>query len=405
MGKLTDLQIRNAKQGKHSDGGGLYLMVTPVGGKLWRYDFRFNGKRKTLALGQYPSITLMEARQRHLDAIKTIDQGTDPTLERKRAKAVAKVAAGNTFEQVAAAWLDKTKSQRQPSTNQRTVNWLDRDVYPAIGRMPVSTLTAADVLAVLRRMESRGLSDSVTRAKRVISRVMDFAVVEGMAASNPVTAISNRDNFTSAKVKHRPAIIDPVAFGGLLRSIRGYTGHTTTSNAVNLLALVFCRPGELRQLRWEWVNLEQAIIELPAEVMKMGRPHVIPLASQAIEILRQQQAVSGHLELVFPGLRGQGKLLSENTFNAVLRGCGYGPDVHVSHGFRASARTLLKERLKCSADVIELQLAHSKANPLGEAYDRTAMLDERVGMMQTWADYCDKLAHGGEVVQLHRGAA
>jgi integrase len=405
MGKLTDLTIKNAKPGKHTDGHGLYLLVTVSGGKLWRYDFRFDGKRKTLAMGQYPTVTLLEARQRHLDAIKAIEQGSDPTLDRKREKAIAKVAAGNTFEQVAAAWLDKTRNQRQHSTNQRTVNWLERDVYPAIGRTPVSALTAADVLAVLRRMESRGLSDSVTRAKRVIARVLDFAVVEGMAASNPVTAISNRDNFTTAKTKHHAAIISPEAFGGLLRSIRGYTGHITTSNAINLLALVFCRPGELRQLRWEWVNLEQAIIELPGEIMKMRRPHLIPLSRQAIEILRQQQAVSGHLGLVFPGLRGQGKLLSENTFNAVLRACGYGPDVHVSHGFRASARTLLKERLKCSADVIELQLAHAKANPLGEAYDRSSLLDERILLMRMWSDYCDKLAHGGEVVQLHRGAA
>lgn len=404
MGKLTDLQIKNAKAGKHTDGHGLYLLVTASGGKLWRYDYRYDGKRKTLALGQYPAVTLLEARKRHLDAIKTIEQGTDPSLERKRDKAAARVAAGQTFDLVAKAWLDKTAGQRQPSTHQRIVNWLERDVFPFIGSLPVSGITAVDILDILRRMESRGLTDSVLRAKQIIGRVLAFAAVRGLTTSNPADHIRNRDSLKTAAVKHHAAIVEPAEFGGLLRSIRGYTGHATTCNAINLLALVFCRPGELRQLKWEWVDLEQAIIELPAEVMKMRRPHVIPLSRQAVEILRQQQAISGHLELVFPGLRGQGKLLSENTFNAVLRGCGYGPDTHVSHGFRASARTMLVERLGCAEAVVEEQLAHAPAGTLGRAYNRTKMLAERVAMMQQWADYCDRLAQGGEVIKL-RGAA
>ncbi len=405
MGKLTDLQVKNAKPGKHSDGAGLYVMVTVSGGRLWRYDYRVGGVRKTLTLGKYPTVGLMDARLRHLEAVRSIEQGIDPMLERKRTKAASRVAADNTFKEVAAAWLAKTASTRMASTQARTARWLELELFPHIGSTPVDKITAQDVMAALRRMEARGLSDSMLRVKTITSRVMDFAMVEGFIQANPVNAIRNSDNFTTAQTKHHSAITDPVAFGGLLRAIRGYSGHATTRNAINLLALVFCRPGELRHLQWSWVNWKDSVIEVPAQAMKMRRDHVIPLSNQAAEILRQQQDISGHQTLVFPGSRGQGRTLSENTLNACLRASGFDAATHVAHGFRASARTLIVERLGCEESHIEAQLAHKPPTSLGRTYDRTRFLAQRSEMMQRWADYLDRLANGGEVVQLHRGAA
>lgn len=404
---LNDTGIKNlkftGKAIKHTDGQGLYLLVNQAG-KYWRMDYAFAGKRKTLALGVYPAVSLAKARKRRDEAREQLAENIDPNITKKQARANLIAEHAATFEKVADIWLKKTASQRKAITEEKLVNWLRHDIYPIIGSIPVSLLTAPDVLRVLRKLEARGVSDTVRRIKQIISRVMAFAVSEGMTQGNPASHIQNRDSFERRKTKHHPAIIDPVSFGGLLRAIRGYTGSKTTHNALELSPLVFVRPGEMRLAEWSEFDLDKAVWEIPAQKMKMGIAHTVPLSRQAVTILRQQHAISGHGKHVFPSIRGQGRPMSENTVNAALRTLGFDGETHTHHGFRASARTMLDERLGLRVEHIEMQLAHKVKDANGNAYNRTSFWDARVKMMQVWADYLDLLRNGGQVIPLSKAA-
>jgi integrase len=404
MGQLTDLTIKSLKKGKHFDGHGLYLFVNDVG-RYWRYDYRLGGKAKTMALGVYPEVSLAKARDAHKKARELRADGTDPSLNKRREKATRITNGENTFIAVAGIWLDKTAEQRKDNTTAKLMSWLERDVYPAIGKIPVAELSAPDVMNVLRRMEARGVNDSVMRVKQIISRIMAFAVTYGLAQVNPVTNIHNRDNFKKAIVKHHPAIVDPVGFGALLRAIAGYTGTYTTVNALKLAPLVFVRAAVLQSAEWSEIDWDQRLWVIPGIKMKglkidVAEDLIVPLSKQAIEILRKQESISGHRKLVFPGIKGDGKPISENTLNDALKTLGY-KGMHVVHGFRASARTMMVERLGVKSEVIEMQLAHRVADMHGRAYNRTSFLDERMRAMQQWADYCDQLAQGGDVVKVN----
>lgn len=407
VGNLSDLKVKSAKPGKHTDGDGMYLLVNSAG-KYWRMDYRFDGKRKTLALGVYPEVSLLQARQRLTEARQQLADGTDPSLTKRREKQRRIVAGENTFKAVGDKWLDASAKQRKSTTHARVINWMNHDIYPVLGSLQIGDVQAPDVLTVLKRMDARGLGDSVLRVKGLISRVMNYAVANSLAKVNPVDAIALKDHeIAPPKTENHAAILEPIAFGGLIRAIRGYSGHASTCNALKLAPLVFVRPGELRHAEWSEIDLDKGVWTVPSSKMKMGAEHIVPLSRQAVEILRQQQAISGHVNYVFPSIRGQGRPMSENTVNAALRGLGIDSGTHVGHGFRASARTMLDEQLKQPVAVIELQLAHAVKDANGKAYNRTSFLPERHGMMQVWADFIDSLAMGGDVVSVDfkRGVA
>jgi integrase len=400
---LTDTFTKNAKHSgkasgdKHSDGGGMYLHIT-ASGKYWRLAYRFNDKQKTLALGVYPAVSLLKARKRRDDARKLIADGTDPGQAKKEVKQASLAKAANTFECVATTWLSDTEADRKPITQAKVTNWLLRDVFPTLGSKPISTISPRDVLATIRLVEARGAIDTAHRVKQLIGQVMRYAVSTG-AAERDVT----QDLKGALKVAikgHHPAITEPKAAGALLRAIYGHKGHATTIVALKLAPMVFVRPGELRHAEWAEIDLEAALWRIPSSKMKMKVDHLVPLSTQAVELLRSLQPTTGHGKYVFPSLRTGEDPMSENTINAALRGLGFAQDVHTGHGFRAMARTILDEVLGERVDLIEHQLAHIVKDPLGRAYNRTAHLPARTAMMQRWADYLDKLRVGGEVISL-----
>jgi integrase len=397
---LNDKQISNAKPGeadrKMTDGGGMYLLIKASGSKLWRMNYTFAGKPRTLALGVYPAVTLAAARARRDEARELLAKvpPVDPMAAKRALELEHATKHANTFKAVAREWLERTDNQRKAITTTKIERWMEHDVMPFLGHMPVADITAVHVAQVLDRINKRGVHDTVIRVKQIIDRVISDAMVRGLVQANPVLAIKNRDQFVQVKKTNHPAIIDPAKFAGLLRAIDGYTGHATATNALKLAPLLFVRPGELRQAEWVEIDLDKAVWTIPAGKMKMGIEHIVPLSTQAVAILRQQQDFSGHLSFVFPSIRGEGRPMSENTVNAALRALGYGSDVHVGHGFRASARTMLDEVLKVDPRYIEMQLSHAVKGPNGKAYDRTQFLADRRAMMQDWANFCDMIKGG-----------
>jgi integrase len=398
---LTDTFVKNAKPtgkptgDKHSDGGGLHLHITPSG-KYWRLAYRFNTKQKTLALGVYPDVSLLQARKRRDDARKLLAEDIDPGQAKKEAKQATLTKAANTFELVATAWLTDTAAERKPDTQSKVTNWLLRDVYPSLGSKPISAIAPRDVLATIRVIEARGAVDSAHRIKQLIGQVMRYAVSTG-AAERDVTQ-DLKGALKVAVKTHHAAITEPKQAGALMRAIHSYQGYAVTVTALKLAPLVFVRPGELRHAEWAEIDLEAAQWRIPGSKMKMKVDHLVPLCSQAIELLRSLQPTTGHGKYVFPSLRTGEAPMSENTINAALRGLGYAQDVHTGHGFRAMARTILDEVLNERVDLIEHQLAHTVKDPLGRAYNRTSHIEARAAMMQRWADYLDKLRIGGEVI-------
>ena len=399
---LTDTFTRNTKHSgapagdKHSDGGGMYLHITKAG-KYWRMNYRFAGKQKTLALGVYPAVSLAQARQGRDKARKLLAQGTDPSTAKREDQQATAAAAGNTFEAVARDWLAKTAAERMASTQGKVTTWLEKDVFPFIGTMPISTIGPRDVLAALRKMESRGALDSVQRVKQVCGQVFRYAVATGSAERDVTQDLKGA--LAKATAGHFGAITEPKQLGGLMRSIYAYTGHPCTVAALKLSPLVFVRPGELRTMEWSELDLDAAQWRIPGSKMKMKVDHLVPLSTQAVEILRSVQPITGHGQYVFPSLRTGERPMSENTINAALRGMGYSSEVHTAHGFRATARTIMDEVMGERVDLIEHQLAHAVKDVNGRAYNRTAHLPARRVMMQTWADYLDKLRMGSEVIQ------
>ena len=402
--KLTATAVKNAKPGKHSDGEGMYLLVKEAGQKYWRFDYRFMGKYKTLALGVYPDTSLAMARNKRTQARTLLASDQDPSAVKQRAKLNAKLVHDNTFQSVAAKWLETTSSQRKANTEAKLKSWLQRDVIPELGGLPVSEIKTTDVLRILRKMEARGVFDSVLRVKQIVSRIMKFAVREGLVERDPTYELQGPDTFKSKPTKHHAAITDPKVFGGLLRAIAGYEGHFVIKTALQLSPLVFVRPGELRAMEWVEVDLENAIWAIPGHRMKMSSDHIVPLSTQAVALLKDLHLVTGDRQLAFPSLKGEGRPLSENTINSALTAMGYDGTSHRAHGFRASARTMLDEQLGYPAHLIEHQLAHAVKDANGRAYNRTSHLADRKEMMQCWADYLDKLIAGAAVLQLRAAA-
>ncbi|RFO97838.1 integrase [Rhodoferax lacus] len=401
---LTDTFVKNTKHtgrpsgDKHADGGGMYLLIN-AGGKYWRMDYRFAEKRKTLALGTYPEVSLLKARQRREKARELLADGIDPSTAKQEEKAVKLAAAANTFEVVARDWLTKTKANRAQVTQDKVTAWLENDAFPYIGKMPIADIGPRDVLEkVIRKVEARAAIDTAHRLKQLCGQVFRFAVVSGLA-DRDVTA-DLREALATKTTTHYAAITDPKHLGQLMRSIFDYTGHPYTVAALKMTPLVFLRPGELRTAEWSEIDLDAAEWRIQGSKMKMKVDHIVPLSTQAVDILRGIHPVTGHGRYVFPSLRTGERPMSENTINAALRGMGYAKEVHSAHGFRATARTIMDEVMGERVDLIEHQLSHAVRDPNGRAYNRTAHLPARRAMMQRWADYLDKLRVGAEVIHI-----
>lgn len=400
---LTDTFVKNAKHtgspagDKHADGGNMYLLVN-AGGKYWRLNYRFGGKQKTLALGVYPDVSLLKARQRRDKARELLADGVDPGAAKQEEKRAQAAVLANTFERVALEWLDKTKADRMASTQGKVATWLQKDVFPYIGSMAISAIGPRDVLAALRHMEGRGALDSVQRVKQICGQVFRYAVATG-SAERDVT-----QDLKGALAKHAPghyaAITDPKQAGDLMRSIFNYTGHPYVIAALQLSPLLFVRPGELRGAEWAEIDLDTAQWVIPASRMKIKVAHLVPLCTQSVAVLQDMKKLTGTRRFVFPSIgRSEDRPMSENTINSALHAMGYGTDKHTAHGFRAMARTIMDEVLDERIDLIEHQLAHAVKDPNGRAYNRTAHLPARRAMMQRWADYLDKLRIGAEVIE------
>ncbi|WP_423708809.1 tyrosine-type recombinase/integrase [Undibacterium sp. WLX3042] len=391
---LTDTFIRQVKYSgatagdKHSDGHGLFLLVKSAG-KYWRLSYRYLGKQKTLALGVYPEVSLAKARQRREKAREQLADGIDPGEAKKSEKQAQLMDATNTFEAVALAWLSKTASSRAETTQEKVTNWLNKDVFPFVGKTAISSLKPRDILFLLQRIEARGAIDSAHRIKQVCGQVMRFAVAAGLAERD-ITA-DLRGALTIAKSTNYAAITEPSEVAKLMRAIYSYSGHPYAKAALRLAPLVFVRPGELRSAEWSEINLELAEWRIPGAKMKMGLDHIVPLSTQAVEILQGMHLITGHGKYVFPSIRTGDRCMSENTINAALRGLGYAKEEMTGHGFRAMARTIMDEVQGERVDLIEHQLAHAVKDPNGRAYNRAAHLPARREMMQRWADYLDKL--------------
>lgn len=389
---LTDVKVRNvkaqAKPQKLTDGEGMYLLITEQGAKLWRMQYRYQGKQKTLALGKYPDVSLTDARKRRHDARELLANGFDPMEAKKSQKVERAVQAANTFAAVAKEWHEKFKPDWTEGHAAQIWRRLEDDTFPDMGSRPIAEIKAADVLQVLRRIEPRSL-ESAHRVKTAIGQVFRYAVATGRAERDPTADL--RGALRQVKNNHYSAPTDPKKIGPLMRSLDAYSGSPIVRAALRIMPLVFLRPGELRLAEWVEFDLDAAEWNIPAERMKMKIAHLVPLSRQLVEILRELQAMTGGGRFLFPGHRSKAKPMSDMAVNAALRSMGYDRDVIVGHGFRAMARTLLDEVLGFRPDIIEHQLAHAVKDPLGRAYNRTMHLEARRKMMQDWADYLDDL--------------
>jgi len=406
---LSDAKVRNAKPGekpcKLFDGGGLHLLVTPTGSKLWRQAYRRPADKKpdTLAHGSYPDVSLSAARKKRDAALSQIRDGIDPKAARKAEKAQQAIRSANTFGVIADELLDKKRREGKASATLRYYDYLLSLALPALESRPIAEITAPEILIVLRDVERRKLEKTPQCLRAVIGEVFRHAVATGRASGDPTVAL--RGALARVKPTPRAAIIEPKAFGGLLRSIAGYEGMPETRIALQLIALTFVRPGELCAAEWSEIDLEARTWSIPAARTKKRRPHRVPLSQQAIALLEELRALTGHRRLLFPGLRNPNHPMSAHTLPAALRNLGYPNDVASAHGFRASASTLLNEARLWSHDAIERQLAHIDQSATRAAYARGDHWDERVQMMQWWADKCDALRDGGEVVPFPTRAA
>jgi len=396
---LSDIKIRSVKQQKKEfklfDGGGLYLLVTPSGGKLWHFKYRFDNKERKLSFGTYPAVNLLDARQRRDDARRQLANNVDPGAVRKAQKQ-AKVEETETFEVISREWHNKFQIKWTEGHAQKIMRSLELDVFPWIGTRPIKDVKAPELLTVLRRIESRGVLEGAHRIRGLCNMIFRYAVSTGRAERNPAQDLIG--SLPPAKEKHLAAITEPKKVAELLRAIDGYSGSYVVKLALQLSPLVFVRPGELRHMEWTEVDFENAIWCIPAEKMKMREPHLVPLSQQSIKILEEIKKLSGKSKYAFPSDRTFARPMSNNAILAALRRMGYTKDEMTPHGFRAMARTILDEVLQVRTDFIEAQLAHRVSDPLGRSYNRTVHLDERRKMMQLWSDYLDGLKEAAKVL-------
>jgi integrase len=408
---LTALQVERSKANSKPqalfDGGGLFIIVTPKKGKWWRFKYTYNGKSKMISLGVYPDISLEEARERRHKARNMLANGIDPGEHRKEQKAAAAEAqeiGQNTLERVARQWFDVAKVNWTDGHAVTVESRMERDILPQLGKKLITEITAQDVLAALRLVEDRQAYESAHRIKTIIGQIYTFAIVSGIASHNPAAGLSKA--LKQPYKKSMSAILDPDKFAGLLRDIDGYSGSFVVRCALKLAPMLFVRPGELRNAKWQNIYLDEGVWQLPVEDIKLtvqekarrkGEVHTVYLSQQAVVILRELYKLTGEGMYVFPG-RAASRVISENTVNQALRAMGYDSETVSGHGFRATARTMLHETLNFTPDAIEAQLGHTVPDRLGTAYNRTKHLAERKTMMQQWADYLDGLKAGAKVI-------
>ncbi|ANJ72005.1 integrase arm-type DNA-binding domain-containing protein [Ralstonia insidiosa] len=411
---LTDTAVRNAKPGdkpiKLFDGGGLFLYITPAGKRYWRLKYRFAGKEKLLALGVYPKVGLKEARERRDEARRLLGERVDPSVERRVQKVALVERAANNFEAVAREWHTKYAPGWSESNAKKVMGRLENDVFPWLGGRPIAEVKAPDLLAVCRRVESRGALDTAHRVLQTCGQIFRYAAATGRAERDPSGDL--RGALPPAKGRHFAAPTDPKEVAALLRMFDAFTGTFVVKCALLLAPMLFVRPGELRKAEWEAIDLDAAEWRFVASkkravahIVPGAVAHIVPLATQAVAILRELHALTGHGRYVFPGARDKHKPMSEAAINAALKRMGIDTqNEFTGHGVRPMARTMLREIGGFDAEVIELQLAHKKKDPNGAAYDRVAFLAVRKQMMQAWADYLDELRHGAKVLPL-KGSA
>lgn len=409
-----------------NDGDGLYLRPFVKGGSHgWRFDYSFDGRRNTLSLGTYPETGLALARIKAEQARKLLAAGVDPSDKRKadkadrarRAEVKALEDAGlpgpGTFEHVAREWLAHVhESKVSVGHAERTRIRFEQDAFPWIGRRPVAEIEPPELLTILRRVTARGAIETAHRLKDACGQVFRYGIATGVCQRNPAADL--RDALPPVPARHHAAVTDPAKAGELLRAMGNYHGHPITRSALALSALLFLRPGELRQIEWHWIDFDAAMLTLPPALMKrkkadkvIGTPHLVPLAPQAVAILRELQPLTGGegRRYVFPALHTKDRPMSDGTVNTALRRMGFDRETATAHGFRAMARTLAAERLGVAPEAIEAQLAHAKKGALGGAYDRAQFIEQRRDLMRRWADYLDRLRDGAQVIPLPERAA
>lgn len=399
---LTDTAVRQAKPKdkpyKLSDSGGLYLLVNSIG-KYWRMDYRYAGKRKTLAIGVYPKVSLIDARKKRDEAKDQLANDIDPALTKAIRKQAVLHSSENTFKAIALEWHAKTSKTWAESTAHNIKRYLEKDIFPWLGNRAIKDIAAPDLLAVLRKIESRGAHEKAQRCREYAGRVFRYAVATGRAERDPSGDL--RGALTPVKVKHHASITDPKAIGALLRAINGFTGSFITKCALQLAPLVFVRPGELRHAEWPEIDFDKKEWRIPGHKMKMGEVHIVPLSRQAIEILQSIHPLTGDSQYIFPSIRSGARPMSENTVNGALRRMGYEKDEMTGHGFRSMASTLLHEH-GWPHEAIERQLAHAERNKVVAAYNYAEHLPKRREMMSWWADYLDELAVGAKIVNFQK---
>lgn len=394
---------------KYSDGGGLYIQVTKSG-KYWRMNYRIHAKQKTLALGIYPAVSLKLARDGRAKARELLAQGIDPSLAKQDAKVHGKLAAANTYEAIAREFHSVKADGWSEKHASKWIRMNEMYLFPLLGKKAIESIKTRDILAALRKVESKGILSTAQDLQQMSVQVFRYAVQTGRIESNPATDLKGA--LKPHVPKHFAALLDPVEVGGLLRASYKYHGQATTRAALKLAPLFFLRPGNIRTIKWEWIDIENALLKIPSAEMKRtlqaklnGKPHLIPLARQAVEIFQELHPLTKRSIYVFPNIRTASRPMSDGAINSALKRMNYGTDEHVGHGYRAMARTMMAEQLVgINPEVVEAQLAHGKTGPLGSAYDRAEYLEQRRNMMQRWADYLDKLRAGADVITLRSAA-
>ncbi len=387
------------KDYKRSDSGGLFMLITTTGSKLWRFSYRFDTKQKLLSFGQYPVTSLADARIKRDEAKKLLAEDIDPSVERKEERRNARMARANTFEAVAKELMDKFEAEGDAPTTLKKKRWLLDFANKEFGKRPIAEIKAPEILDAMRKIEKRGRYETATRLRSTVGAVFRFAIATGRAERDPTGDL--RGALITPTVTHRATIVEPNAVGALLRAIDGFEGHASTRHALRLAPLLFVRPGELRKAEWAEFNLVEAEWRIPAAKMKMRRPHRVPLAHQALTILRELQGITGGSKYLFPSVRSWHRPISDNTLNAALRRLGYDKTELTVHGLRSTASVLLNESGKWHGDAIERQLAHQEPNEVRGAYTHAAEFwQERVRMMRWWADELDRLRELGRVVRI-----
>jgi len=398
---LNTLTIKSAKpkakKYRLPDGSGLYLEVTPSGGKLWRMKYRFLKKEKLLSFGAFPNVSLKDARAFKDEAKRLLSNDVDPSAIKKELKQSKLADAQNSFEIVTREWIDKNRSKWVASNTKHVVARFERLVFPKLGSKSINDVTAPDLLTIIRSIEKSGTIYTAHKVLQNCGQIFRYAMATARTTTDPTTALKGA--LPPVQSKHHASITDPKKIGGLLRAINGYEGNYITQCALKLAPLVIVRPGELRHAEWQEIDLEKAEWRIPAEKMKMKAVHIVPLSKQAITILEDIHAVTGHGQYVFPSVRTNRRPMSENTINAGLRRLGYTKEEMTGHGFRSMASTLLNEQ-GWHWDAIERQLAHAERNSIRAAYNYAEHMPERIKMMQHYADYLEGLASGADVVSL-----